>query len=274
MRVAILGSGPAGLLAALACEQRGIDPIIFSHGEKSEMFGAMYLHEPIPGLTGDILAPDLHIDVIKSGTRAGYAENVYGNPNAPCSWDVIPEGDTPAWDLRAAYDKLWDRYLPAIVRTDIGRSSIPDLISTHDLVLSSIPAQPLCWSGDHRFDKQDIWVIHGPANAIIARPRANMMYYNGTTPRHGGYNWYRFSQINSYHAWEYSTPQTLDAWQEEAGRSLAVGFKPLGTNCNCWLGSSFKRIGRFGKWEKGVLTHHAYRDAIAAIEGVMYRAVL
>ena len=269
-QVAILGSGPAGLLAALACEQNGVEPVIYAKGDKSPMFGAMYLHEPIPALTDDITAPDLNITVIKSGTRAGYAENVYADPNAPCSWDVIPEGDTPAWDLHAAYDKLWERYEPYIRKIEITPHNLGSLPVNFPLVLCSIPAPALCRSG-HLFHGQDIWVVHGPGKALIKGVNDDdLMYYNGTTPRDGGFPWYRFSQIKGYQAWEYSTDHGITEEEANWGRELARGTKPLHTNCDCWIGyDSFRRIGRFGKWEKGVLTHHAYADATEAIRALL-----
>ena len=84
MRVAVLGSGPAGLLAAHACVQQGVEPKIYSLKEKSLMFGAMYLHEPIPDLN-DPDRPDHDIMIVKEGTREGYAKNVYGDKNVMCA---------------------------------------------------------------------------------------------------------------------------------------------------------------------------------------------
>lgn len=273
-QVAILGSGPAGLLAALACEQNGQEPVIFSKGDKSPMFGAMYLHEPIPGLTGDILEPDSTISVIKQGTREGYAENVYGDPNAPCSWDSIPGGDTPAWNLHKAYDKLWERYGPTIRRQTLDADSATVISRGFKLTLCSVPAPVICFRPyTHRFEKQSIWVVHGPGKALIKDVNDHdIMYYNGTTIRDGGFHWYRFSQINQYQAWEYSYPHEDHLTEEEAnwGRELSEGIKPLTTTCNCFIDNPrFVRIGRFGKWTKGVLTHHAYADATEAIRALL-----
>jgi hypothetical protein len=268
-------------LAALATEQAGHDPIIFSKDNfKSPMFGAMYLHEAIPGLN-DPLVPDFEIDVIKVGSREGYAYNVYRNREAPCSWDVISPGPTPAWDLAAAYSKLWERYLPNIREYQIGPSDMGVIANNYPVVFSSIPAPAIC-NKQHEFLSQDIWVIHGPhINPIEGVNDGNMMYYNGvpwdgsfaamtddytSNDGHGygptymrGHDWYRFSQINGYQAWEYSRPETV---AEDNPRTLSTGKKPLATTCHCWEQyPSFYRIGRFGTWRKGVLTHHAYREA-------------
>lgn len=271
MKVGILGSGPAGLLAALATEQSGHEPYIIAKGDKSPMFGAMYLHEPIPGLTGDLMAPDFEIDVVKSGTSYGYAENVYGDPNHPCSWNDIPGGITPAWDLHKAYNTLWDRYESKILRRELDGLNLINLMmaTTFDVVLCTIPAPAICRNPEHFFKQQEIWVIHGPGHALIKGVNDdNIMYYNGTTPEDGGFDWYRFSQINQYQAWEHSKEPFFDDWQKEIGRTLSWGKKPIDNDCDCWNSIvPFHRLGRFGKWKKGVLTHHAYRETMDILRG-------
>lgn len=274
MNVAVLGSGPAGLLAALAVEHAGHTPHIFAKGDKSPMFGAMYLHEPIPGLTGDLMAPDLEITVIKQGNRRAYAKNVYGDPDAPCSWDNIPSGNTPAWNLHKAYDALWDRYGPFITQIQIEASDIPSICNHYAKVFCTIPAWAICRkTTGHEFAHQDITIIHGPGDSLITGVNDNnLMYYNGETPVQDdlsdmiGFDWYRFSQINHYVAWEFSGRRPELGDDLYGSRKIAFGRKPLHTDCDCWLNwSTFLRLGRFGKWTKGVLTHHAYREAYDAL---------
>lgn len=286
--VAILGSGPAGLFAALAAEQSGLKPVIFSEGQKSEMFGAMYLHRAIPGLS-DPVTPDFDINIIKNGTSEGYAYNVYGSQTHSCSWDSIGESIAPAWDLKAHYDLLWDRYEKSIRRHKISPLNVGSICNNYRLVLCSIPAPAIC-DRAHRFEAQDIWIIHGRGDHLLPGINDdNMMYYNGvpwdgsfqvisndikSDDEHGhgatfmrGHEWYRFSQINKYQAWEYSRKPDWQ-WEEEEGitgydRHMSEGQKPLWTSCNCWMEyKSFNRIGRFGTWQKGVLTHHAYEQTL------------
>lgn len=289
-QVAILGAGPAGLLAALAVEQSGHRPTIFAKGEPSKMFGAMYLHRAIPGLhEGD--SPEFEITVIKTGSREGYAYNVYGKQDAACSWEKFDSGVTFGWDLKKAYEQLWDRYERFIRPFEINDKHMGSICSNYPLVLNSIPAKSLCIR-DHEFAKQDIWVVHGDGSGHLI-PNVNddnMMYYNGVPwdgsfdsdayqaqgmepielgpPYMKGHDWYRFSQINKYQAWEYSREPAW-AWDPEDGDGLSrfksQGIKPLWTNCGCWMEyKSMFRIGRFGTWQKGVLTHHAYEFALEA----------
>jgi hypothetical protein len=34
--------------------------------------------------------------------------------------------------------------------------------------------------------------------------------------------------------------------------------KPISTTCDCW--PEVTRLGRYGKWQKGILSHHVYSD--------------
>src|SRR4051812_13279456 len=281
-QVAVLGSGPAGLLAALAVKHAGQDPIIFAKGEKSAMFGAMYLHRAIPGIHEQD-HPDFDIDVMKVGSKEGYAYNVYGDRDAPCSWEQFESGYTPGWDLRKTYDFLWDEMLPKIRVFELNAQHIGSICANYPLVLSTMPAPAYCVQG-HTFEKQDIWVVHGEGTHLIEDVNdGNIMYYNGI-PHDGsfraqvdedidsdedhqytiGHDWYRFSQINRYQAWEFPREPNGE-WEGgsspplASGRTLSEGIKPLRNNCTCFTGyKSFVRLGRFGQWRKGVLTHHAY----------------
>lgn len=258
MDVAVLGCGPAGLLAVEALVQNGHEPVVFSKAIKSEMFGAMFLHAPIPDVTP--LEPEMEISIIKVGTREGYAKNVYGDPAHPVSWDVIPNDRMPGWDLRGAYDRLWDKYQHLIHDREIGAGDLNDIQNSFPVVYSSIPKRSLC-RDHHQFKKQDIWVAHGDGSQWLTDGvnDYDMMYYNGFPPDGSvgdteGFPWYRFSQINKYQCWEHSSPPT----ERSEYYKVSQGEKPISNTCYCWQG--IRRIGRFGRWEKGQLTHHAFHQ--------------
>jgi hypothetical protein len=256
MSVAILGAGPSGLMAALAAYEQGETPTIFSRLEKSKVFGAMFLHRSLPWITNNI--PDFLVDVIKVGTAEGYATNVYGDPSHPVSWHKFEDGQVPAWDLRAAYDKLWTLCQRNIVETEIDIPKIGDILKDFEHVFSTLPLQTLCYRPQrHTFDFQRIWVQTMYDGLLEGINDANMIYYNGNLPPVGP-KWYRYSQINKYRAWEYSSPPLRDE-----RFALVLGRKPLGTNCTCFPGMT--RIGRFGKWEKQVLTHHCFEEVSDAL---------
>src|SRR4051794_14558085 len=116
MRIAVLGCGPAGLMAAHAAKVCGADVDIFSRKRKSELFGCQYLHAPIPGMTD--VAP-VTVRYMLNGDIEGYRRKVYGD-----TWDgeVSPEdllGNHDAWDIRRTYDNLWAKYGGYIFGTEL-----------------------------------------------------------------------------------------------------------------------------------------------------------
>lgn len=256
MNVAILGCGPAGLIAAHSAVTLGHDVVILSRRVRSETFGAMYLHEPIPAISQG--KPEMMIEVSKTGTKWGYAESVYGNREAPVSWDKFEPGPTPGWNLKTAYAELWSRYSDLILNTDITPESIAGL--KYDRIFNTIPARAICLDWTHRFDLVKIVVVHGP------NPREdNVMWYNGSDFS-GSPRWYRYSRINRYESWEFSeqrAPLSLPTAELARGLRVSAGIKPLSTDCDCH--PHVVRLGRFGKWNKNVFTHHAYQEVIDAL---------
>ena len=270
MRVAILGSGPAGLLAAHAAERAGNEVTIYSEGNRSQIFGAQYLHRYIPDVTSE--DPDMTIDIAKVGTKEGYAKLVYGDRNAPVSWEHFEPGTIPAWDLRIAYDKLWDQYGDRIVRGNIDWRHAAMIGEEYDKTFSTIPMRHLCNRNGHKFPHINIWVLVQPPWMERWDSGLHIMYYNGYPPDGSeggwiGYDWYRFSKINGWSAWEFTKPvdPETDLWGD---RYIVQGMKPMGTDCTCAEFLGIIPIGRWGKWERGVLTHHAYEEVSRAVLNV------
>lgn len=241
--VAILGCGPAGLLAAHGAVQMGFEPHIFSVKKKSVMPGAMYVHERIDDVTE--AEPDGVITFRKTGNRAGYAQKVYGDAQAPVSWDQFPVGEYPAWSMSALYDTLWDRYGGSIIDQELGTEAIGEIAKGHRLTISTIPAHQLCYEG-HHFGGQPVWISENSWAGV----GENEIVYNGDLNDH----WYRSSRIFGHEATE-SAQQMPSAFQ---------GTKPLSTDCDCQ--PEVVRVGRFGQWKKGVLVHHAYRESMEALQ--------
>lgn len=62
MNIAILGCGPSGLVAAHAAMQININKrvSVFSRNLRSPIYGAQYLHQPIPGtFAGQSIEPEI-----------------------------------------------------------------------------------------------------------------------------------------------------------------------------------------------------------------------
>jgi len=255
MKIVILGCGPAGLLSAYACEMSGHHKVsIVSYKVKSKIPGAVFLHEPISPLTAP--DPEAMVRFIKHGTKAGYAKKVYGSVNAECSWDSFPEGYMPAWSMFALYDKLWSHYSKRIVNRTVDHRYIGRLMRDFDLIISTIPAQALCHNRQHSFESQSIFIM----NKAVAW-QDNVIVYNGSL----GDSWYRTSRIFKHESTEATVP-----FEEEltnrSGVTVSKGFKPLRTDCTCH--PQIARIGRYGRWKKGILVHHAYEQTVKVLEAL------
>lgn len=237
-RIAVLGCGPAGLLAAHAVIQSGIEPVVYSIGNRSELPGTMYLHEPIPDLTAE--EPDGTVTYRKVGTKECYAEKVYKDRLKPCSWDSFEEGEHPAWSARAMYDELWSRYHGLIRDQSLSPWDIDAMTGDFALIISAIPATALCRKPYHKFTHAEIWVSREKQPEV----EEGEIIYNGARfdP------WYRSCDIFGYQATEYGEFQD----------GLPRGIKPIDTNCDCHSDKNLIRVGRFGRWSKGELVHHAY----------------
>jgi hypothetical protein len=267
-RVAILGCGPSGMFAAHAFVDAGWDVTIYSKKRKSQMFGAQYLHSPIPGL------PENRIEVnyLLEGTAEGYRDKVYGpNSTVQVSPDLLL-GVHPAWDIRAAYDAAWERYEGLVVNANItpywavGEFVNPEADKYWRAIVSTIPAPALCigpkgadGAEAHQFLSQKVWAA-GDAPELNRwcpiRIPAGTVVCNGDPER----GWYRSANVfgHSTAEWPHDRKPPISG--------LAEVVKPLSTNCDCW--PRITRMGRYGAWQKGYLTDEVYvRAAKLAAKG-------
>lgn len=257
MKIAVLGSGPSGILAAEACRQMEHDVDIFSKTRKpSPMNGSQYIHESLPGITP--FEPSGEVTFHKIGDARGYASKVYGSPDAPTSWDIFPTGSFPCWNLAHIYKRLHKRYVDDLLEVDIDGQWIDDLLRVrmYDLIISAIPAKVLCKNPLHRFPYVDvIFESHEHQDSNLGQ---HYIYYNGLAED----PWYRSSFIFGRGFWEYGAHNLPFAFKLRNGAYF--GIKPLDTDCDCR--PNIVRVGRFGEWKKGVLVHDAFRKTIDALE--------
>jgi len=266
VKMLILGCGPAGLLAAHAASfMPDVEIKVVSKKRPSELFGCQYLHGPIPGL----ILPTTTVHYLLNGTEEGYATKVYGS--RLMAGQVSPaalHGTHPAWDLREAYRQLYDWYESSIEDCELYPDTIPDLL-THlqpDLTISSIPLPVLCQREEHAFRSQDCWALGDAPERGQSVPvpcPADTIVCNGD-PDTG---WYRVSNVFGYKTAE---------WPGLRPRPPFTGVvpfsKPLATTCDCWqpdlvpqANPSILRVGRYGTWTKGVLSHEAFNRTIAVL---------
>jgi hypothetical protein len=267
--IAILGVGPAGLMAAHACALKGKMVALFSRGDmdtgpiKSKLGGAQFLHMPIPGVN-DQDKPDAEVRYILSGTTETYRQKVYGNdPNIPfvSMEHVIHDALQPAWNLQATYDRLWEM-LVATTQVNvehIGPVWLDKALENDwfETILSTIPAPALCRSSvgmnshAHHFISQKVSIV---GECILNNLPEDHIVYDGT-PDH---SWYRCSRLFGVGGTEWSGIKPPYA-------NVVQVAKPIRTNCNCYKGKVL-RLGRQGTWTKGILTHHAFLGAYDAVQ--------
>lgn len=246
------------MFAAHAVAQSGADLSIFSKPRKSFMNGAQYLHLPIPGLSQE----PFEVEYTLNGTTEGYRNKVYGDTS-----DVLvsPEtlvGVAQAWDIREAYDEAWKLYSDRIERIELGSQDdttqdvLRRIMNSHDLVISTVPADLICFDDDHQFWEQKVWATDYIKTPGEFEAEDNLVICSGD-PQDW---WYRQSRI---HGWE-NTEYPHDRKPNTPEGHLWEVVKPIRTDCICH--PEILRMGRYGKWLKGTLSHSAYYDTKAILE--------
>lgn len=257
MRVAILGSGPAGLVAAAAIEtQLDAETVIYALGPKSPLYGAQYLHAPIPGFTKG--AP-IDVKYILEGEALIYRSKVYGYADVKTSVETLDE-DHQAWDIRQTYDALWEEYNYLIEPTLVDWQTVNILNNNFDLIISTIPAPRICRrkDGSHQFKSTDIIAAgSAPDIGITLEDSWDIYCKEGEVICSGRMEdpWYRMSRIFGYITIEFPM-----AMRHFGPKTAGIVRKPLSHDCNCWEGSNIIQVGRYGAWKKGVLVHEVYDE--------------
>lgn len=243
--VAVLGCGPAGLLAAHAAVLAGREPLIWAPGgTPSPPAPGVFLHRSIPVLSP--AKPDAMVYFRKIGSEAVYARKVYGKV-VPTSWTKFDNGPCPAWALGPVYQTLWELYGDLVQPRTVKGTDIADIVASYRLVINTAPLERLC-IGEHSFPRRDTWYVGKTPSWI----RYNEMVYNGMefTP------WFRASNFFGRELTEFAT---------DPGHAFR-GMKVQPTDCDCHPG--MLRVGRWGSWQPGVLLHHAYEEATNAVRAM------
>lgn len=253
----VLGAGPAGLFAAHAASITNNDVFVFSKKRKSYMRGAQYLHAPIPMLSGEPFQVEYKLE----GEVDGYRQKIYKDHRTQVSVESLV-GKHLAWDMREAYDRAWNVYEPYIQNVDLDLKGVRELVEgmKPDLIISSIPANMICEDPEHMFFQEKVWVTEA---------------YRGTTPNtvlcSGDLDvpWYRTSNIGGWHNTEYPE-HTKPPLSSDKVHGVT---KPLKTSCVCLEllaaehDAEVLRVGRYGTWTKGVLSHSAFYDTFNYLDG-------
>ena len=227
------------------------DVLIFSKKRKSEMYGAQYLHAPIPGMTpGASFKVNYRLD----GTWQDYRAKVYGSDSRVQVSPQALEGTHDAWDIRGTYNELWKTYGEYVQDYDLNPLSFQGLLRDlePDHVVCTVPRPLLCGDESHTFAAQKVWAIGDAPERGIFCPvnvEKNTVVCNGE----GVPAWYRAANIDGYRTaeWPYDHKPPIN--------NVSEIDKPLWHNCTCHPDVQF--LGRFGAWNKGVLSHEAFWES-------------
>lgn len=265
MKAFILGAGPAGMFAAHAAHQAGYTPVIFTEKRrKSTMFGAQYLHEPIPGLTR---SKGMEIQYKMEGDVEGYRSKIYGKSGytGVVSPELFAAREAFAWDIREAYNAAWDVYGPNV--TGVGRIKMATIAGMREgepaaPIFSSLPLMQLCSNRNHIFTEASVWAL-GDApvlGQVVGQDCPPMTVICSGRPED---SWYRISNLYDHKTVEWPLRAS---YVDGVDPAAAVVNKPLRTTCTCLSNLAVIPIGRYGRWTKGVLSHTAYLDAQEALK--------
>lgn len=293
LNVVVLGAGPAGLLAAHTALGLGAGVAVWSLAEpsakpgatllpqKSELHGCQYLHAPV--LDG---LPAAEVSYKLNGSVEEYRAKVYGDgwQGSVSPDEYGPEQDHMAWDLRMAYNYLWNfwgKRVTVIDRQDaINYAWLRGGMLAHaevDLVISTIPRTVLCEhrlmgnpENEHLFHTQNIWAM-GATHGGFADGRLGGFDCTDNTVECDGTKatgWYRKSRVFGV---------TTVEWPWRDGRKPPIRGvvpvqKPLSHTCTCWDHEDRLRfVGRYGRWQKGYLVHQVAADVADIIGNAQAR---
>lgn len=275
--VAILGSGPAAFLAAHAVGLCGYPIAMFSMEEKSNIAGAQFLHVPIPECCED-LQPTL-ITYRVRGDAETYMEKVYGERGAPfVSFSSVEDGNVQqAWNMVGVYDRLWDFWSASMNQQQVTPMWLHEHMDDFAFVVSAIPKTALCWSHSpitpiygegierpqgigmyHSFTEQEVFI----APTCVEPLPDDTVLYDGTLDR----SWYRSSNLFGVQGTEWSAGS-----RRPPIPNLVSIKKPLATTCDCF--PDVVHVGRYGRWQKGVLVHDAFEATVRRLhaEGMIFK---
>jgi hypothetical protein len=244
-KVAIIGAGPCGLLAAYAVESQGCEATLYAPAVRSGFLGAQVLHRAIPGLTG--VFSDAIVHIAKWGKEPVYRQKVYGSVelDGPTSWDDY-QGTLAVWNMDSVNRLLLDQFGGKIASRFIKPAHIPMILREYSAIINTAPAKVFCqYPGLHSFPDVRVTIIGEAADGVAP----NQIVYNGTTED----DWYRSSRLFGFESTEFG----MDERPNPLGTPVR---KPLWTDCTCHVGTGtrYYRAGRYGKWQKGVLAHDGY----------------
>lgn len=271
MRIAILGGGPAGLMAAWAAVERGYRPTIFDAEGKEATArllkgdvnaGVFLLHDPC-GLVSVPSAP-VRYAVAGHGYSLAelaemYAEKVYGDRRMAEEVSVAHYAsvhEREEWDgleaVRHLAHRFEDHYAKPLRINSV--RGVEDIGGTYPRTVCTVPLPRL--------------FAHHPLNPDNWPSAEVQLYVGGAHPRESwvhylpvpGVDEYRQSAVFGRFVSEY--PASVERDPKLHVRVLKPIRPPAGVADlvhDVEAGGRVLFAGRFGRWQKGVEQHDVYR---------------
>ena len=251
-KVAVLGCGISGLMAAWACEEMGIDYAIFdAKPKKPSVFGFMFLHKPcgIPLKASKLRQLIVPNDISISQASYLYSKKVYDSEFVESSLSsVIKNSVLDIYDMSKAINFLWARCKDKVeqkVFADIGGAV--DFSKSFDLTFFTLPLNKLDSSGTYYYT--DSFVLTGKVGY-----GDNFVFYDLRENNPLAYRWgYLFDHI------------FIESRLKLSG-SRKVKKVVFSENLPEVPGN-FILCGRYGAWDKKVLVHNVYEKVREILNG-------
>ncbi|MEK6860830.1 MAG: hypothetical protein AABY07_02555 [Nanoarchaeota archaeon] len=256
MRIAILGAGPSGMMAAHAAFQCGslVDIFDSNPDQIRRNSGVYYLHDDCDLLLDsvDIKQTILGIELLSLDQISEiYTKKVYGNiagVSKVSVLDAIKNPTVKGYNAGQAISRLWDLYGERVREVKITNlDHVLSLLNSYDKIISTIPAGILY--PDYKYESVNVLI-----KSSVAPLSDSFIFYNVNL----NCNWYRCSAIFGIFTQEYDYGVIE---QNELNCQYRMVKKVVGNGIKSNIENLFL-VGRYGAWRKSTLTHNVYYDVL------------
>lgn len=262
-KVLIAGAGPSAAYAVMACRARGIKPMVVTKVPPStQVDGAFFLHWLPAELKFERYGEAHEILISGVGSAENYTKKQWGAP-VPSSFPEQPR--TELWYDSRALLRVWDRQ--DWVSGDLGVVELKGLATQYDAVLHTYTVAPQHVGRHCKWFPVRTFHNDGDSNRPLE------ILYNGNLSD----RWVRMTQsftgrVTFEFPDEAATEMDLEfnsVWrtmEQNKLRDLPPDTKPV--ERSEWLAPNVAPIGRFARWDRKLLSHHAYDHTLELLEEV------
>lgn len=254
MQIAILGFGASAMFSIMACNSKGIKPIVISKEYAKPSIGAFYFHW-LPADYSDLVEPEI-IQYQYMGTEEQYLKKQWGDFKVTSSsfnkYD-LEKGYDPAevfsvFSLRAKYS--------CILKQQITYGNIVNYCSIYDLVICTFPVAEFL--GEPK-------IVKRPVLTKNTGVYENTILYNGCEKP----NWVRRSTLFGKVYTEYATFEDVPE-QYRASIKYVPDIHPYSKPKKQFETPMDNLIftGRFATINRSMLAHEAYYQTESAINAI------